>query len=82
MTTSRNKMVGTRSLSSGAHSRDPLALPTLRDDWIASLTFAMTAIPATPTILRSMLATRHFEISQGGKSRRTRIERTRLAVCL
>jgi uncharacterized protein YbaR (Trm112 family) len=23
-------MVGTRSLSSGAHSRDPLALPTLR----------------------------------------------------
>jgi hypothetical protein len=39
----------------------------LRDDWIASLTFAMTAIPATPTILRSMLATRHFEISQGGK---------------
>jgi hypothetical protein len=24
------EMVGTRSLSSGAHSRDPLALPTLR----------------------------------------------------
>jgi hypothetical protein len=24
-------MVGTRSLSSGAHSRDPLALPTLRN---------------------------------------------------
>jgi len=24
-------MVGTRSLSSGARSRDPLALPTLRD---------------------------------------------------
>jgi hypothetical protein len=23
-------MVGTRSLSSGAHSRDPVALPTLR----------------------------------------------------
>src|ERR1700680_3538474 len=34
-------MVGTRSLSSGAHSRDPLALPTLRilmntDDFIAA----------------------------------------------
>src|SRR5207245_9576584 len=26
----RRKMVGTQSLSSGAHSRDPLALPTLR----------------------------------------------------
>jgi hypothetical protein len=26
-------MVGTRSLSSGAHSRDPLALPTLRSDY-------------------------------------------------
>jgi len=25
-----SEMVGTRSLSSGAHSRDPLALPTLR----------------------------------------------------
>jgi hypothetical protein len=27
-----NKMVGTRSLSSGAHSRDPLALPTLHSE--------------------------------------------------
>jgi hypothetical protein len=50
-----------------------------RDDRIASLTLAMTAIGMT---LRPPAARRRFEISQGGKSRRTGIERTRLPVCL
>src|ERR1700680_3443956 len=33
--TTRSEMVGTRSLSSGARSRDPLALPTLRSENVA-----------------------------------------------
>jgi hypothetical protein len=51
--------VGTRSLSSGAHSRDPVALPTLQDYTAVILVLAifgeprrMAASTAQNTILR------------------------------
>jgi hypothetical protein len=49
------KLVGTRSLSSGAHTRDPLASPTLRKMWTA-FQLVITGLDAMIHLVRKSLS--------------------------